>query len=164
MPNPAGLDTIRRESKISLPDDMREQPPSTKTAASTGRMSRTLLNFWLDTTLLVVLAALGIVATIVQFVFPPGVAARGWRLWNMNYGQWCSVQFALLSLLGIGVLLHVMLHWTWVCSVVVRRVLGRTEMPDDGIRTIYGVGLLIVLLVSGAVIVALATFSIRQPA
>ncbi len=47
----------------------------------------------------------------------------------MTYGQWCSIQFGLLSLLGLGILVHVMLHWTWVCSVISRRLMHQKELP-----------------------------------
>ncbi len=124
---------------------------------------RTILNFWLDASLLVVFFVLGVVAIILQFVFPPGTSARGWLLWGLTYGQWCSVQFGLLCLLALGVLVHVMLHWSWVCGVVARRFLGQTQLPDDGIRTLYGVGLLIALLNLGAGAVAIAWLTIRHP-
>jgi hypothetical protein len=118
------------------------------------------VNFWLDGLLGVLFVKLCIIAVIVQFVFPPGVSARGASLWGMSYGQWCSLQFGVLAVLGLGVLLHVMLHWTWICSVLSKRVLGQKEIPDDGIRTVYGVGLLICLLLLGAVSVGMAQWMI----
>jgi len=88
-------------------------------------------------------------------------------LWGMNYGQWCSVQFAMLSVLGIGILLHAMLHRTWVCSVLTKRVMGKKNIPDDGIRTLYRVGLLIGLLIGllliGAISVGVAQWMIELP-
>ncbi len=133
-------------------------------SASNGtRFSRTLINFWLDTILMLAFVALSIIAVIVQFVFPPGVAAKGWLLWGMNYGQWCSLQFAVLCILGFGVVVHVMLHWTWVCGVVVRKLLRRRDLPDDGIRTIYGVGLLITLLLAAATVIGIAMLTIQMP-
>lgn len=132
--------------------------------ASDGtRVSRTLVNFWLDAFLMLVFALHAITAVIVQFVFPPGVAAKGWSLWSMNYGQWCSVQFFFLSLLGFGIVVHVMLHWSWVCGVIARKIFHQRELPDDGIRTVYGVGLLIVLLLTGATFVGIAMMSIKMP-
>lgn len=133
------------------------------TEATSGRLSRTTVNFWLDTALLVVFVSLGVTAVIVQFVFPPGVAARGWTLWGMSYGRWTALQFGELCLLGVGILVHVMLHWTWVCSVITRRILKMRDLPDDGIRTVYGVGFLILLLLTSAAVVAAAMFSIRDP-
>ena len=132
--------------------------------ASDGtRVSRTLVNFWLDSLLLLVFALHSIAAVIVQFVFPPGVAAKGWTLWSMNYGQWCSLQFFFLSVLAFGILVHVMLHWSWVCGVIARKLLHQRDLPDDGIRTVYGVGLLILLLLSGAAFVGIAMMSIKMP-
>ncbi len=138
-------------------------PGAADAVSEHGRLSRTVINFWLDASLLIVLIILGITAVIVQFVFPPGVAARGWMLWGMSYGKWTSLQFAELCILCVGVLIHVMLHWTWVCGVVTRRILRIKQMPDDGIRTVYGVGFLILLLVVSAVVVAAAILTIREP-
>ncbi len=132
-------------------------------ASDGSRVSRTLINFWLDAFLLLVFSLHSISAVIVQFVFPPGVAAKGWTLWSMNFGQWCSVQFFFLSVLAFGILVHVMLHWSWVCGVIARKLLHQRELPDDGIRTVYGVGLLIVLLLSGATVVGIAMMSIKMP-
>lgn len=141
-------------------DDEHVVPASTRTA---GRISRTLVNFWLDGLLALLFLKLLMTAVILQYVFPPGISARGALLWGMTYGQWSSIQFALLTVLAMGVLLHVMLHWTWICSVFSKRVLGQREIPDDGIRTIYGVGLLICLLVSGAVCIGMAQWMIVLP-
>lgn len=147
-----------------LHNDMHEaHHAADKPGRRPGRISRTLLNFWLDTLLAVIFVILSITAVIVQFVFPPGVAARGWLLWGMSYGKWTGIQFALLAILGCGVVLHVMLHWTWVCSVLIKRVLGRSTLPDDGIRTLVGVGLLITLLLTGAVVIGVAQMTIVRP-
>ncbi len=127
------------------------------------RVSRTLVNFWLDAALMLMFVGYAIISAIVQFVFPPGVAAKGWLLWGMNYGQWCGLQFGVLSTLGFAILVHVMLHWTWVCSVISKKLLRLKELPDDGIRTVYGVGLLIILLVTSATIVGIAIMTIQMP-
>lgn len=127
------------------------------------RWSMTIVNFWLDASLMLVLVALGIVSVIIQFVFPPGISAKGWTLWSLDHTQWTSLQFGLLSVLAVGALVHVMLHWTWVCGVISRRILGSNELPDDGIRTVYGVGLLIILLMTSAIAVGIATLTIEMP-
>ncbi len=101
------------------------------------RISRTLINFWLDTILMLTFVALSITAVIVQF--------------------------AMLCVLGIGVVVHVMLHWAWVCGVVVRKLLHRKELPDDGIQTVYGVGLLITLLLTAATVIGFAMLTIQMP-
>ncbi|MFN9719821.1 MAG: DUF4405 domain-containing protein [Planctomycetota bacterium] len=126
-------------------------------------VSKTLVNFWLDAMLMVAFVALSVVSVIVQFVFPPGVNARGWLLWGMSLNHWSGIQFGILAFLGFGIVVHVMLHWAWVCSVVARKLLKRNTIPDAGLQTVYGVALLIGLLLSGAVVVGIATMTIQIP-
>ena len=163
--SPPHIQDIRRQARARLlHEDMHDHVATPEVAHSQhGRLSRTLVNFWLDGLLAVLFVAMSIVAVIVQFVFPPGTAAAGWRLWGLSYGRWCSLQFSLIAILGLGVLVHVMLHWTWVCSVLTKRVLHKSELPDDGIRTIYGVGLLIGVLLVGAVAVGIAQWMLVSP-
>ena len=52
------------------------------------RVSRALVNFALDMVLLLLFVALSIVSVIVQFVFPPGVSAKGWHLWGLNLARY----------------------------------------------------------------------------
>mgnify|MGYP003331728971 CR=1 FL=1 len=127
------------------------------------RVSRALVNFAMDMLLLLLSVVLSLVSVIVQFVFPPGVSAKGWHLWGLNFGQWCGLQFGLLSVLGFGIVVHVMLHWTWICSVLARQILGQRDVPDNGLRTVYGVALLIGLLMTGAIFIGLAMISIQMP-
>lgn len=124
-------------------------------------MSKTILNFWLDVCLLLTFVAFGIVSTILQFVFPPGPAASGWMLWGWDYIAWRDLQFILLCIFTAEILLHVMLHWSWVCGIVTTRLLRQKAPTDDGIRTIYGVATLIVLLHVVGVTVAIAYLTIR---
>lgn len=158
--------TSKQESESVPVKTVMESPESVHTAIEAGsgsKLSPAVINFWLDAVLMLAFVALSITAVIVQFVFPPGVTAKGWLLWGMDFGQWSSIQFAALAVLGFGVVVHVMLHWQWVCGVVVRKLLHRKELPDDGIRTIYGVGLLIGLLLTGATIVGIAMLTIQMP-
>lgn len=140
---------------------------SDHTTAQTDRRPRPWtwndVNFLLDALLLAVFAALCFAAVVVRFVFPPGPSAKGWTLWGLDYDAWGGIQFGLLALLAGGILVHVMFHWSWVCTVLVTRFLGGKQRIDEGLQTIYGVGLLIVLLniIGGAV--AAAVLTIKGP-
>jgi hypothetical protein len=125
-------------------------------------MSRTVLNFLLD--LMLLLAFLGLVccAAILRFVFPPGPEARGWRLWGLTYDHWTSLQMGMVGLLALGVLVHVMLHWNWVCGVVASRVRGKGRV-DEGTQTLYGVGVLIFLLHIVGLVLAAAVLTVQPP-
>jgi hypothetical protein len=122
-----------------------------------------LINLLLDAALLVVFMGLCFAAVVVRFVFPPGPAAGGWSLWGLDYDAWGGIQFGLLGVLAGGILVHVMFHWSWVCNVIAARVAGRGARVDDGLQTIYGVGLLIGLLLVVGVALAAAVLTVHGP-
>lgn len=136
-----------------------------KPAASRRRgVSWSDINLALDAALLLTFVGLCIAAVIVRFVFPPGPAAREWMLWGLDYDAWAGIQFTLLAVLAVGILVHVMFHWSWVCNVLATRLSrsGKGRV-DEGMQTIYGVGLLIVLLNVIGITVAAAWLTIRPP-
>ncbi|REJ64844.1 MAG: DUF4405 domain-containing protein [Planctomycetota bacterium] len=149
----------------------RPQPESLTASApsrSSWKLSRTAVNFLLDTFLLLNFVTLLFTTVVVRFIFPLGAAAEGWRLWGLNLGGWLELQFATLAVMTAAVLLHVMLHWNWICGVVTSRLGGgqkhKKPVKDrDGIRTIYGVGLLIMILNVLGVALAIAALMIRSP-
>lgn len=127
-------------------------------------MSRSVFNLLLDTVLLVAFCTLTWAAVVVRFVFPRGPDARGWLLWKLDYDQWATVQFGLTAILALGILLHVMLHWSWVCGILATKLARNKKAKiDDGTQTLYGVGLLIVLLNVLGLAVAAAALSISGP-
>ena len=130
-------------------------------------MSRTLLNFWLDTAMLIVFVLLVWTSTVIRFVFPAAVTAEDWLLWSWNIDQLIGLQFGVLCLFILLVVIHLMLHWTWVCGVLAAHYLSRDEGKkrnvDDGTRTLWGVGLLILLLNLMGIAIAAAVLSIRGP-
>lgn len=131
-----------------------------------GHVNWTMINFWLDTLLGVMLLALAFVAVVTRFVFPVATSARGWTLWGMGIDGWLELQFALVAIFTLGVVVHLMLHWTWICGIVFRRLWVRRtgpKMPDDGTRTIFGVGLLIVLLNLMGLFIAIAALTVQSP-
>ena len=128
-------------------------------------VSWTLINFWLDTAMLFVFLALVFVATIVRFVFPAATAADGWTLWSLNLEHWMGIQFALVATLTLGIVIHLMLHWTWCCAVFFGKIrkVDKANLPDDGFRTIYGVGLMIVILNILGLAIAAAALTVSAP-
>ena len=147
-----------------LPAAVARKPQSPRSRQS--KWSWTILNFWLDCTLLVNFLVLVWVATVVRFVFPPATSAQGWMLWGYSINAWLQLQFALIASLSLGILVHLMLHWSWVCGVFFSRIWRRRTQavkPDDGTRTIYGVGLMIVVLNVLGILIAAAALSIQSP-
>ncbi|MCE9607715.1 MAG: hypothetical protein K8U03_22740 [Planctomycetia bacterium] len=128
-------------------------------------MSRTILNFLLDTLLLGVFSLLVVATVVVRFVFPPGTQAERWTLWGHGYDAWVGLQFNILAALSLGILIHVMLHWSWICGVVATRLSkwrGKTIRIDEASQTIYGVGLLVILFTVIGMFVAVAALQIKS--
>lgn len=131
-----------------------------------SRLSRTIVNLLLDVVLMLILLFLVGSACVVRFVFPPGTAAKGWKLWGMDYDAWANVEFITLCVILLAVLVHVMLHWNWVCSVIAARVFqlkGTGSRLDEGTQTLYGVATLIAFLGAIGILLALATLTVRSP-
>lgn len=139
-------------------------PP--RTGASRG-LSRSTWYFIVDVLLLALFLSLVWTSAVVRFVFPRGTVADGHALWGMSYDRWCDVQFSVLCVFCLVVLIHVVLHWAWVCNYVASRLSrwkGTRVTIDDGLKTIYGVGFLIVLLTALGLALAVAAVMIAAPA
>jgi hypothetical protein len=139
-----------------------DRPTLEKRSRAKG-VSRTVVNFWLDAGLLVLLLVILWTTAVVRLVFPAGPDAARWILWGGTFDDWLTLQFVSICLFGLGVLVHLMLHWSWICGVVSTRLLpgGNKHPPDDGVRTLYGVGLLILLLHVLGIGIAAATLMIQ---
>jgi len=155
------------------PTNTDRRPPGAGTAAAgpgadrrgPRRWSWNDVNFVLDALLLVMFAGLCVSSLIVRFVFPPGPVAGGWTLWGLDYDAWGGIQFGALAACVGGILLHLMFHWSWVCAMVAGWFGGpRRGRVDEGLQTIYGVGLLIVVLAVIGIPVAAAWLMVRGPA
>lgn len=134
-----------------------------KPAPARRKLSLAVINFWLDATLLVTISTVGLLAAMLQIVFPAPTAAAGWELWGLSYNQWHDAQFFALCLFALLVLVHIMLHWNWVCGVIATQVLRIKSRPDDGMQTIYGVALLIGLLMIAAGTIIAAILMVKRP-
>jgi hypothetical protein len=142
-------------SDASTPENPAEEHglPTALPAANAGRpsprrgsVSRTIVNFWLDCSLLLAFVALCWVSSVLQFVFPAGANAGAYRIWGGTQLDWQNAQFSVLSVLALGIVLHVMLHWSWVMGVIATRMLGRKVARDTGAHTLIGAGLLLAIL------------------
>ena len=118
-------------------------------------LRRSTLNFLVD--ILTLLAIFVMIATglAIRFVLPPGTGGRhgegGLLLWGLGRHDWGDVHFWTSVALGVLLVVHVALHWSWVC-VMVQRFLGgtNTDQPGAGRRNAYGIGfLLVVVLIFG---------------
>ncbi len=133
------------------------------------KVSRAAINFGLDATLLALFLTTVWITSVVRFAFPPGPEAAGWRLWGLGYDGWSRVSFGCHGILTLAVLLHLVMHWDWVCGFVTTRLArrrgGRPTYAgmNDGAKTLYGVGLLIATLTVLGGLLFLAVISVESP-
>ena len=129
-------------------------------------MSRSAINFLLDSVLLIAFVALIAIAIVVQIAFPAASAAAGWTLWGLTLDEWLGWQFRAILVFAVAVGLHLILHWTWVCGFVAARLserAGRRITTNESTRTVYGVIMLIVILIGLMGLVAAAQRAVRGP-
>jgi hypothetical protein len=136
-----------------------------ETKPKTRDWTRTSVNFLLDTILLVAVVTIAGTAAIVRFIFPGAKSAEGWTLWGWSRDDWLDFQFAAIAVFALLILLHVMLHWSWVCGVVSNKLSswrGRQIRINDASRTLWGAGLLILIVILLGLLLAVAAIMIRR--
>ena len=106
---------------------------------------KTVINFWLDAALLVLFLVLAWEMAILRLAFPKGAGDR-WRLLNHTAADWQDLAFNTFCVFSPGIVLHVMLHWSWIVATIQTRLLNRKATRDDGSHTMIGVGVLFVLI------------------
>ncbi len=161
--------SIRIMSESTIPDEEspNEGRQPTKVAAAPARSSfwtrhKTLINFWLDTLLLILFLVQAWILTVLALVFPRGDLHS--TIWGAPFADWLDGLFVVFCTFGLGVTVHVMLHWTWICGTVATRLLGRKASKDDGTQTLLGVGFLIFLLHGLGAAVLATQLSLLTPA
>jgi len=127
---------------------------------------KSVVNFVVDAVLFSLVVMLLFTAAVLRFVFPAPSISAGWNLWSYSYDSWSNFQFALVAVTSLAILLHLMLHWSWVCGVFVTKLFrrsGRTAKLDDGQQTLWGVGMLILVINIIGLLLGLAYLTIQGP-
>lgn len=114
-----------------------------------------MINFWLDVGLAGLFLVLSWLIIVVHFVFPRS-EVHAWTIWGATEADFRDYQFGVFCVFSLGIVVHVMFHWDWICATVATRLLKRKAGKDDGTLTLIGVGILVVLihLVIGGVLAA----------
>lgn len=113
-------------------------------------MKRNSLNFWLEVLAFLCLVGLVWTGLLMHHVLPPGIRGGGshLELWGLNRHDYGEIHLGL----GVGflvlVLAHVLLHWSWVCSVA-----GHTFRKESS-SGISGAAVGLALLLATAVSIA----------
>jgi hypothetical protein len=151
---------------LSSPQSSEEARLQTSVISRPGTLWRrhgTIINFWLDVTLLILFLIQAWMFALLHVVFPRG-AGPDWKLWSATPLDWSEALFATYCVFSAAIMLHVMLHWPWICGVIATRLLGRKAGKDDGSHTLIGVGLLVLMVHLLAAGILAAKMSLVAPA
>jgi hypothetical protein len=110
-------------------------------------MKRNTLNFWIDLISLFVMLGLMWTGLLIHYVLPPGTGGRGGghglTLWGLNRHDYGSIHFYIaLTLIGLMVV-HIWLHWSWVCTTVKKLVGKESSVGTRGAA--FGIALLLII-------------------
>jgi len=93
-------------------------------------ISRNILNFILDLVALLDLIGMTFTGVIMKYILPPGSGGRGQMLhgggsginvkdfWSMTRHEWGSIHFYMSVIFIALIVIHIILHWTWVKQTV----------------------------------------------
>lgn len=127
-------------------------------------MQRLWLNYVVDLLTLLALLAIAGTGLIMRFALPPGSGHVGNVLWGLGRHDWGSVHFWLtVGTAGILVL-HVILHWSWVCTVSNRLLHPRRRVAPPSPSARRAAGVVFLALIAGVVVgfTYLAKSSVRS--
>ncbi len=101
-------------------------------------MNRNQLNYAIDGLLMLLGLAVLITGLLLGFVIPRGRRWRGIALWGLARHDWADVHLWLALSMTALIVLHLILHWTWVHHTTARTLgLKRIYFPTGD--TITGV-------------------------
>ncbi|MFQ5462468.1 MAG: hypothetical protein ACE5E5_07555 [Phycisphaerae bacterium] len=109
--------------------------------------------------------ALGTILLVTHFIFPNEPEAFGLALWGATVAQWRDLEAIAFVVFTLLVLLHLILHWTWVCGYVATRLSKRWERKvtlHESAKTVWGVSILILVITVVAAIVLVAELSVHR--
>ena len=104
----------------------------------------TIINFWLDLLLLILFLIQAWILGVLKVIFPRGGGSE-WKVWGATSVHWADLYFNIFCAFSVAVILHVMLHWNWICGVIITRILRRKVTRDDGSRTLIGVAVMVAI-------------------
>src|SRR5688572_17207049 len=91
-------------------------------------MKRNRINLAIDAVTASLLAGMIATGLLLRFVLPPGSGGR-LTLWTWERHEWGNLHFYLALSMAAIVLLHLALHWQWVCATMLRCLPGCAQRP-----------------------------------
>jgi len=108
-------------------------------------MTRNTLNFVVDTITALAAIAVAVTGLMLAFVLPPAHGRGHDLLWGWTRHDWGDLHLCLgLTVVGL-VVVHLALHWTWVCQTCCRVFLRRPTGATALRRNVVGAAIVLVM-------------------
>lgn len=110
-------------------------------------MRRNTLNLVVDVLTFIGLMVVAVTGLLMKFVLPSGSPRMGLTLFGWDRHDWGAFHFWATVGLGVILVVHLALHWRWVCTTVGRIVMGaRQARLPAWERNVVGVGALVIVV------------------
>lgn len=119
---------------------------------------RNTVNYLTDLATFVALLCVALTGLLLKFVLPPGSSRGGLSLLGLGRHDWGEIHFWATVALGAVLLLHIAMHWSWVCGTTKRLLTGKSATTTGRARASWGVAalLMIALFFGGFILIARA--------
>jgi len=124
-------------------------------------MKRNTANFILNLLAFFVLWAMVLTGYLIKFVLPPRMGYRGLSLAGWDRHQWGELHFILSLIFLILMILHLILHWKWICGTVVFWV-KHSSMLSRRMRWIAAIVALLLILGSSVLLIKIAKSRVQS--
>jgi hypothetical protein len=115
-------------------------------------MTRNTVNYWINLTAGLCMVGMLYTGLILAFVLPPGSGQA--TLWGVRRHDWGDVHFWLSVGLVALMVVHLALHWAWVCATTSKLLgIGHVDGRAARRRLVSGVVVLVLLASSSAALV-----------
>lgn len=125
-------------------------------------MTRNMLNFIVDTIIAVLALSMVVTGLLLRWVLPPGSGQQR-TLWGLDRHGWGDVHWWLALLLVGMVVLHLVLHWRWVCTMVARVCRRGSGAPSRRVSRVGGVAAGVVTALAMWAFVVVAERTTQSP-
>lgn len=102
-------------------------------------VKRNTLNYITDLVTFLALLAVALTGLLLKFVLPPGSSRERLVLLGLGRHDWGEVHFWSTVALGAALVLHIALHWSWVCGTTRRLLTGKSAAMSGQARGAWGV-------------------------
>ncbi len=111
-------------------------------------MKRNTMNYWIDLFTFIVLFEKIWTGLLGHYVLPPGQGRGHYlELWGLNRHEYGVIHFYLAIAMIVLVVIHVWLHWSWICKTLVG--LLQIKRPNPSRYSLYAIiSLLIAILLT----------------